>query len=166
MLKMPSKKTKTKSGRISLENVYKMEKEDLDVKQCVDIAISSRITPNKEKEYLLRKYISKSDALSMELSYVLNFIDQLKKELGMDDLDDEQIRTYLFDDTEKAIQTTLDRYASWKGTSKFTIGDFINSRNGKRIIEVQAHNCDLTQEDFINLLFERVDESIQSTLDG
>lgn len=162
---MPSKKTKTKSGRISLENVYKMEKEKLDIKQCVDIAINSRITPNKEKEYLLRKYISKRDALSMELSYVLSFIDDLKKDIGMDGLDDKQLRTCLFDDTEKAIQTTLDRYASWKGTSTFTISDFINSKRGKRIIEVQAHNCDLTKEDFINLLFERVDESIQAILD-
>ena len=162
---MPSKKTKTKCSRISLENVYKMDKENLDVKQCVDIALNSRATPNKEKEYLLRKYISKRDALSLELSNVLRFIDELKSELGFDELSDDQLRTQLFDDTEKAIQTTLDRFYSWKGTSTFTIGDFINSKDGKRIIEFQAHECDLTQEDFVDLLMQRVDESIQSTLD-
>lgn len=163
---MASKKTKTKSGRISLENVYKMDKENLDVKTCVDIAISSRTTPKKEKEYLLRKYISKADALSMELSFVLNAINEIKKDIGIDDLSDNAIRTYLFDDTEKAIQTTLDRYASWKGTSNVSINDFINTKNGKRIVEVQANNCDLTKEDFINLLLEKVDESMQTTLDN
>ena len=165
MLDMPSKQTKVKTGRVPLEHAYKMDKEQLDVKQCVAIALNSKATPNKEKEYLLRKYISKSEALSLELSNVLRFINELKNELGYNELSDDEIKIQLFDDTEKAIQRTLDDYYKWKGTKKVIIGDFINSKRGARLIEYYAHTCDLTQEDFVDLLKQRVNESFQSTLD-
>ena len=162
---MPNKQTKIKSGRIPLENAYKMDKENLNVKECVTIALNSKTTPNKEKEYLLRKYISKSEALSLELSNVLRFISELKNELGYDELSDDEIRMQLFDDTEKAIQKTLDEYYKWKGTHNVIIGDFINTKRGARLIEYYAHTCDLTQEDFVDLLKQRVNKCLQSTLD-
>lgn len=165
MLEMPSKQTRVKTGRVPIEHAYKMDKEQLNVRECVAIALDSKATPNKEKEYLLRKYISKSEALSLELSNVLRFIDELKRELGYDELSDDEIKTKLFDDTEKAIQQTLDEYYKWKGTLNVIIGDFINTKRGAKIIEFHAHNCDLTQEDFVDLLKQRVDEDIQSTLD-
>ena len=156
---MPNKQTKIKSGRIPLENAYKMDKENLNVKECVTIALNSKTTPNKEKEYLLRKYISKSEALSLELSNVLRFIGELKNELGYDELSDDEIRMKLFDDTEKAIKKTLDEYYEWKGIHNVIIGDFINTKRGTRLIEYYAHTCDLTQEDFVDLLKQRVNES-------
>ena len=156
---MPNKQTKIKSGRIPLENAYKMDKEKLNVKECVAIALNSKTTPNKEKEYLLRKYISKSEALSLELSNVLRFIGELKNELGYDELSDDEIRMKLFDDTEKAIKKTLDEYYEWKGIHNVIIGDFINTKRGTRLIEYYAHTCDLTQEDFVDLLKQRVNES-------
>ena len=154
---MPSKKTKVKSGRIPLEHAYKMEKENLNIKEYVAIALNSKATPNKEKKYLLRKYISKRDALSSELSMILGYINELKNELGYNELSDDEIRKELFNDTEKAIQNTIDEYYKWKGRHDVIIGDFINTKRGTRLIEYYAHTCDLTQEDFVDLLKQKAD---------
>ena len=162
---MASKKTTVKSGRIPFEYAYKMEKENLNVKECVAIALNSKVTPNKEKEYLLRKYISKKDALSSELIMVLGYINELKNELGYNELSDDEIRKELFNDTEKAIKKILDEYYEWKGTHNVIIGDFINTKRGTRLIEYYAHTCDLTQENFVDLLKQKVNESFQSIHD-
>ena len=69
-------------------------------------------------------------------------------------------------ETDQCLKITLDHFYSWKGTSKLSIIDFIESDRGSRIIDKQLPNLDMTKEDFVVMLIDKADGSTQTTLDS
>ena len=166
MLKMASKKTTVVGGRVPHNIAKEMENEGLKVPECVHIALKTKRNPQKLMEAELRSLLSEQEILASKLADVNLLIERYMKRLNIDKSIDELKEEFFIDDNEKAIQTTLDRFEHIKGDTKLSIYDFIETKEGKRIIENQLSKCDLTKEDFINLLFERHDKSIQTKLDS
>ena len=163
---MASKKTKVVCGRIPHDIAKQMENEGLKVPEAIQIALKTRKDPEMLYKAELRSLLSEQEILASKLAFVNTMIDEYMSKLGLEKSLDELKEELFIDDNEKAIQTTLERFEHIKGTSSLEIGDFINSREGKRIIKAQLSRCDLTEEDFINLLFEKHEKSRQTTLDS
>ena len=162
---MASKRTKVISVRLPLNIIKEMENDGLDGKEAIQIALKTRRNPEKLFEAELRSLLSEQEILSSRLAHVNIMIEEYLNKLGIEKSLDELKEELFLDDNEKAIQTTLERYEAIKGTSNLPIGDFINSRKGKQIINSQLSKCDLTKEDFIDLLIEKHEKSRQTTLD-
>ena len=166
VLEMASKKTKVVGGRVPHNVAKEMELHDLSVPECVQIALKSKRDPNVLLRIELRSLLAEQEILASRLAHVNLDIEDIMHKLNIDKSLDELKEELFIDDNEKAIQTTLERFERVKGSTSLTIGDFVNSREGKRIIDAQLSRCDLTKEDFINLLFEKHDKSIQTKLDS
>lgn len=162
---MTSKKTIVVGGRVPHKIAKEMEQEGLKVPECVQIALQTKRDPQKLMRAQLKDLLSEQELLASRLGYVNYAIDDLLNKLNIDKSLDELKDELFMDDNEKAIQTTLDRFEMWRGESNFTIYDYVETPAGKRVIDIQLARCDLTKEDFINLLFERHDKSIQTKLD-
>ena len=141
-----------------------MEEHDLKVPECVQIALKSKRDPNVLFKAELRSLLSEQEILASRLAYVNTRIDDVLQRLNIDKSIDELKEEFFVDDNEKAIQTTLERFETWRGESSLSIEEFVNSREGKRIIDIQMSKCDLTEEDFMTMLFEKHDKSIQTKL--
>ena len=165
MLKMASKKTKVVSGRITYDIAKEMKKENLSVNEAIQIALSTKKSPEKLLKAQLQSLLSENELLASKLALNNILIEELLSKLEYEGTLDELKEELFVSENDKAIQTTLERYNSMKGTSNLPIGDFINSRKGKQIINSQLSKCDLTKEDFIDLLIERHEKSRQTTLD-
>ena len=163
---MASKKTKVIGVRLPHNIIKQMEDEGLSGKEAIEIALNTRKSPEKLYQAELRSLLSEQEILASKLAFVNTMIDEYMSKLGLEKSLDELKEELFLDDNEKAIQTTLERFEFIKGTSSLAIDDFINSREGKRIIDAQLSRCDLTKEDFINLLFEKHEKSRQTTLDS
>lgn len=166
VLEMASKKTKVVCGRVPHNIAKEMEMHDLNVQEAVQIALKSKRDPNVLFKAELRSLLSEQEILASRLAHVNVMIEDVMQKLNIEKSIDELKEELFIDDNEKAIQTTLERFERVKGSTSLTIGDFVNTREGKRIINAQLSRCDLTKEDFINLLFEKHDKSIQTKLDS
>lgn len=164
--KMASKKTKVVGGRVPHNIVKEMEMHNLNVQEAVQIALKSKRDPNVLFEIELKSLLSEQEILASRLAHVNIMIEDYKKKLNIDKSNDELKKELFLDDNMKAIQTTLERFESMRHGSSFTIYDFVETREGKRIINAQLQRCDLTKEDFINLLFEKHEKSVQTKLDS
>ena len=163
---MASKKTKVVSGRVPHNIAKEMEMHDLSVPECVQIALKSKRDPNALLKIELRSLLSEQEILASRIARVNLDIEDIMHKLNIDTPLDELKQKLFIDDNEKAIQTTLERFERAKGESNLTLDIFVNSREGKRIIDAQLSKCDLTKEDFITLLYEKHDKSIQAKLDS
>lgn len=163
---MASKKTKVVGGRVPYDVAKEMEEQDLKVPECVQIALKSKRDPNVLFKAELRSLLSEQEILASRLAYVNTRIDDVMQRLNIDKSIDELKKELFVDDNEKAVQTTLERFEIWRGESSLSIEEFVNSREGKRIIDIQMSKCDLTEEDFMTKLFEKHDKSIQTKLDS
>lgn len=163
---MASKKTKVVGGRVPHNIVKEMEMHNLNVPECVQIALKSKRDPAVLLKIELRSLLSEQEILASRLARVNLDIEDIMHKLNIDKPLDELKQELFIDDNEKAIQTTLERFELWRGETNLTVDDFVNSREGKRIITAQLSRCDLTKEDFINLLFEKNDGSFQTKLDS
>ena len=166
MLIMASKKTKVVCGRVPHNIAKEMDSQGLKVPEAIQIALKTKRDPESLYKAELRSLLSEQEILASKLAHVNTQIDEYMSKLNINKSLDEVKEELFIDDNEKAIQTTLERFESFKGTSKITIEDFINSREGKRVIDFQLSKCDLTKEDFIALLIEKHEKSIQTTLDS
>jgi len=164
MRKMTSKRTKVVSGRLPYETIKEMEELGLKVNECVQIALKTKRTPKKLMEAELRSLLSEQENLASRLADVTTQIYELMSKLNIDKSIDELKEDYFVDDNTKAVQTTLERFEVWRGETSLSMSDFVISREGKRIIDAQVFRCDLTKEDFIDMLFETYDKSIQTKL--
>ena len=162
---MASKNTKVIGVRLPLTTIKDMETQGLTGKEAVYIALKTKRTPESLYKAELRSLLSEQEILASKLAHVNTQIDEYMSKLNINKSLDELKEELFLDDNEKAIQTTLERFEAIKGTSNLLIGDFINSRKGKQIIDSQLSKCDLTKEDFITLLIEKHEKSRQTTLD-
>ena len=163
---MTSKKTKVVGGRVPHNIAKEMELQGLNVQECVQIALKSKRDPNALLEIELRSLLSEQEILASRLAHVNLMIEDYMHKLNIDKSVDELKKEVFVDDNAKAIQRTLEHYENIKGETKLSIYDFVQTRKGKRIIEQQMKTCDLTKEDFINLLFEKHEKSFQTKLDS
>lgn len=163
---MASKKTTVVSGRIPYDLKKQMQKENLSVRDCIEIAINVKKNPKKEYEAELKSLLSESELLASKIAFNSFRIEELKSEIGFTGNDDDLKKELFVSETDHRLQITLDHYESWKGTSKLSIHDFIYSERGSRIIDKQLPNLDITKEDFIVMLIDKADGSIQTTLDS
>lgn len=163
---MASKKTIVVGGRVPHNVAKEMEAHGLKVPECVQIALKSKRDPNVLFKAELRSLLSEQEILASRLAYVNTRIDDVMQRLNIDKSIDELKEELFVDDNAKAIQTTLERFETWRGDSSLSIDEFVNSREGKRIIDIQMSKCDLTEEDFMTMLFEKHDKSIQTKLDS
>lgn len=164
--KMASKKTKVVSGRVPHNIAKEMEMHNLNVQEAVQIALNSKKNPNVLFEIELRSLLSEREILASRLAHVNLMIEDYMEKLNIEKSIDELKEELFLDDNQKAVQKTLEHFEILKGESSLTIDNYIISRKGKRMIEAQLSRCDLTKEDFINLLFEKHDKSIQTKLDS
>ena len=163
---MASKKTKVVSGRVPHNIVKEMEMHNLNVQEAVQIALKSKRDPNVLFEIELRSLLSEQEILASRLAHVNIMIEDYMKRLNIEKSLDELKEDLFVDDNMKAIQTTLERFENLRHGSSLSIYDFVETREGKRIINAQLQRCDLTKEDFINLLFEKHEKSVQTKLDS
>ena len=163
---MASKKTKVVGGRVPHNVVKEMEMHDLNVPECVQIALKCKRDPTVLLRIELRSLLSEQEILASRLARVNLGIEEIMQKLNIDKPLEELKQELFIDDNEKAIQTTLERFELWRGETNLTVDDFVNSREGKRIINAQLSRCDLTKEDFIIMLFEKHDGSFQTKLDS
>lgn len=163
---MTSKKTKVVSGRITYDKVKEMKAIDLNVVEAIQIALNTKRTPEKMYRTRLRSLISENEYHASMIACNNLAIDELTKKIGFEGTLEELKEELFMTESEDAIQTTLERFESVKGTSSLSLMDFISSKNGARIIDIQLQKTDLTKEDFINLLIEKHDKSIQTKLDS
>lgn len=163
---MASKKTKVVGGRVPHNVAKEMEMQGLNVPECVQIALKSKRDPSALLEIELRSLLSEQEILASRLAHVNLMIEDYMQKLNIDKSVDELKEDLFLDDNQKAVQKTLEHFEKIKGESGLTIDNYIISRKGKRMIEGQLLRCDLTKEDFINLLFEKHDKSIQAKLDS
>ncbi len=162
---MASKKTTVVSGRISYDLKKEMQKENLSVRDCIEIAINVRKNPKKEYEAELKKLLSESEILASKIASNNIRINEIKSEIGFTGNDDDLKKELFVTQAEESIQITLDHYESWKGNTNLSIGDFIESKRGSKIISNQLLKLDLTKEDFVLMLLEKADNTTQVTLD-
>ena len=162
---MASKKTTVVSGRIPYDLKKQMQKENLTVRDCIEIAINVKKNPKKEYEAELKKLLSESEILASKIAFNNIRIEELKNEIGFTGNEDDLKKELFVSQTEESLQITLDHYNSWKGTSKLTIVDFIESERGSKIIDNQLLKLDLSKEDFVIMLMDKADGSTQTTLD-
>lgn len=163
---MTSKKTKVVSGRITYDKVKEMKTNDLSVVEAIQIALNTKKTPEKMYKAKLRGLLSDNEYHASMIACNNLVIDELKKKIGFEGTLEELKEELFMSENDDAIQTTLERFKSYKGTSHIGIMDFISSKNGERIIDIQLKKTDLSREDFINLLIEKHDKSIQTKLDS
>lgn len=162
---MASKKTVVVSGRVPHKTVKEMINAGMKVPDAIEIALKTKRDPNSLYKAELRSLLSEREILASRIAHVNIMIDDYMSKLGIEKSLDELKEELFLDDNEKAVQTTLERYYHVKGTSGLTIEDFIETREGKRIIDFQLSKCDLTKEDFIDLLIVKCEQSRQTTLD-
>lgn len=162
---MTSKKTKVVSGRITYDKVKEMKENDLNVVEAIQIALNTKRNPEKMYRAKLRGLISENKYHASMIASNNIVITELKNKIGFEGTIEELEKELFMSENNDAIQTTLERFNSIKGTSNLSIIDFISSKKGERIIDKQLKNTDLTKEDFINLLIENHDKSIQTKLD-
>lgn len=162
---MTSKKTKVVSGRITYDKVKEMKENDLNVVEAIQIALNTKRNPEKMYRAKLRGLISENKYHASMIASNNIVITELKNKIGFEGTIEELEKELFMSENNDAIQTTLERFNSIKGTSNLSIIDFISSKKGERIIDKQLKNTDLTKEDFINLLIEKHDKSIQTKLD-
>ena len=163
---MASKKTKVVGGRVPHNIAKEMEMLGLSVPECVQIALNTKREPNGMLKVELMSLLSEEELLSSRLAHVNLMIEDYMKRLNIDKTKEELKEELFLDNNQKAVQKTLDHYKQIKGDTILTIDNYIVSRKGKRMIDEQLSRCDLTKEDFINLLFEKHDKSIQTKLDS
>jgi len=166
MVEMASKKTKVISVRLPYDVIEQMKDNELNGKDAIELALNMRKTPEKMYRAKLRGLISDNKYHASMIALNNQAIDELKKKIGFEGTLEELENEILVSENDEAIQTTLERFESMKGTSKLDIHDFINSKSGKRIIDVQLKKTDLTIDDFVNLLIEKHEKSRQTTLDS
>ena len=163
---MASKKTKVVSGRVPHNVVEEMNMHDLNVAECVQIALKSKRDPTVLLRIELRSLLSEKENLASRLADVSTRIDECKQKLNITKSDDELKEELFVDDNEKAVQQLLDKYESERGTTTLLIGDFINTTKTQRYIDGLLRKCDMTKEDFICAVIEKYERSIQTTLDS
>ena len=163
---MASKKTTVVSGRIPYDLKKQMQQENLSVRDCIEIALNVKRTPKKDLEIELKKLLSESEVMASKMAANNLRISELKSEIGFTGSDDDLKKELFVSETDHRLQITLDQYNSWKGTSALTIEDFIYSDRGNKIIDNQLLELDLSKEDFIVMLIDKADGSIQTTLDS
>ena len=163
---MASKKTTVVSGRIPYDLKKQMQKENLSVRDCIEIAINVKKNPKKEYEAELKSLLSQSELLASKIAFNSFRIEELKSEIGFTGTDDDLKKELFVSETDQCLQITLDHYKSWKGTSTLNIVDFIESERGSRIIDKQLLKLDIAKEDFIVMLMDKADGSTQTTLDS
>ncbi len=161
---MTSKKTKVVSGRITYDKVKEMKDNDLNVAEAIQIALNTMKTPEKRYKAKIRDLFIENDYHTSMIAGNNIMLDELKNKIRFEGSLEELKQEVFESENDEAIQTTLERFGSFKGTSNISIYDFINSKKGERIIEIQMKKTDLGKEDFINLLIEKHDKSIQTTL--
>ena len=163
---MASKKTTVVSGRIPYDLKKQMQRENLTVRDCIEIAINVKKNPKKEYEAELKSLLSESELLASKIAFNNIRIEEIKSEIGFTGNDDDLKKELFVSETDQCLQITLDHYNSWKGTSKLSILDFIYSERGSKIIDKQLLKLDIAKEDFIIMLMDKADGSIQTTLDS
>lgn len=162
---MASKKTTVVSGRIPYDLKKQMQRENLSVRDCIEIAINVKKNPKKEYETELKSLLSESELLASKIAFNNIRIEELKAEIGFTGNDDDLKKELFVSEIDQCLQTTLDHYKSWKGTGKLSIMDFIESDRGSRVIDNMLLNLDLSKEDFVIMLMDKADGSTQTTLD-
>ena len=163
---MASKKTTVVSGRIPYDLKKQMQRENLTVRDCIEIAINVKKNPKKEYEAELKSLLSESELLASKIAFNNIRIEEIKSEIGFTGNDDDLKKELFVSETDQRLQITLDQFKTWKGTSKLNIMDFIESDRGNRVIDTQLPHLDIAKEDFIIMLIEKADGSIQTTLDS
>ena len=163
---MASKKTTVVSGSIPYDLKKQMQRENLTVRDCIEIAINVKKNPKKEYEAELKSLLSQSEVLASKIAFNNIRIEELKSEIGFTGTDDDLKKELFVSETDHRLQITLDSFKSWKGTTKLTILDFIESKRGNEVIDRQLLELDLSKEDFIIMLMDKADGSIQTTLDS
>jgi len=163
---MASKKTKVVGVRLPLDVIKEMKNANLTGKEAIQIALNTKKSPEKLYKAQLRKLLSENEYHASMIALNNTTITELKNKIGFEGTLEELEKEVMMSETDEAIQTTLDRYESIKGSTKLPIMDFITSKRGEQIIEIQLAKTDLTKEDFIDLLIEKHDKSIQTKLDS
>ena len=163
---MASKKTTVVGGRVPHKMAKEMENEGLKVPECVHIALKTKRNPQKLMEAELRSLLSEQEILASKLADVTLLIERYMERLNIDKSIDELKEELFIDDNEKAVQRTLEHFELKRGDSDLSIHDYVKTKAGKRVIDIQMSKCDLTEEDFMTMLFERHDKSIQTKLDS
>lgn len=163
---MTSKKTTVVSGRVPHNIEKDMKMLNLKVPECVQIALQVKQDPQKLMEAELRSLLAEQEMLASRTAHVNLMIEDYMNKLNINKSVEELKQEFFIDNNEKAIQTTLKRFESARGESNMHINEYIQSKAGKRVFEAQLSKCDLTEEDFINALFERYERSIQTKLDS
>lgn len=128
---MASKKTKVVCGRVPHNIAKEMDSQGLKVPEAIQIALNTKRDPESLYKAELRSLLSEQEILASRLAHVNVMIDDYMSKLGIEKSLDELKEELFIDDNEKAIQTTLERYEAYKGTSHLPIGDFINSKKRK-----------------------------------
>ena len=162
---MKREKTIVVSGRIPPELRTKMIKHNLTVKEAVELAVHLKLNPHIEYEAELKSLLSENERLSNQIVRNNQRIGELKELIGFDGSNTQLKEELLSNENDKAIQKTLDRYFSWRGSSGATIYNFIESKVGKDYIDLQLSKCDLSEDEFKLELITKCDDSKQTTLD-
>lgn len=162
---MASKKTTVVSGRIPYDLKKQMQRENLSVRDCIEIAINVKKNPKKEYETELKSLLSESELLASKMAFNNIRIEELKAEIGFTGNDDDLKKELFVSEIDQCLQITLDHYNSWKGTGKLSIMDFVESDRGSMVIDNMLLKLDLSKEDFVIMLMDKADGSTQTTLD-
>ena len=163
---MASKKTTVVSGRVPHNVAKEMERAGLKVPECVHIALQTKQNPKKRMEADLRSLLAEQEILASRTAHVNLMIEDYKKKLNITKSNDELKKELFVDDNEKAVQRTLEHFELARGETSLTIQDYVETKAGKRVVDIQMSKCDLTREDFMIMLFEKHDKSIQTKLDS
>lgn len=160
---MTKKSTTVVSGRIPEDLKQQMNEMGINVREAIEIALSTKTNPQKEFESRLRKLLSKKEILANELVSIDAEIEQIKEQANINLSNDKLKEKFFLDDTMKAVQNTLDYYYHWSKERGNTIEEFIDLKSD--IIDRYTQNIDLSREEFNLLLIEHKEKSEQTTLE-
>lgn len=163
---MASKKTVVVGGRVPRNIETQMKQHNLKVPEAVQIALQTKANPQKLMEAELRSLLAEQEILANKLADTNLLIEKYMKRLNITKTVDELKQDIFVDDNKKAVQRTLERFESKRGESALTLDDYIVTKEGKRVIKQQLSKCDLTEPDFMTMLYELHDKSFQTKLDS
>ena len=134
--------TITVSARIPLKLKEKMIKENLNTRECIDIALSVKNNPKKENELKLKK-------LLIQANIILQEIEVIKQNLDITESNEVLLKTVMSNDEIDAISIVVDRFRAKRGNSNLSIYDFVASEEGSRIINIKLSELSISKGEFI-----------------
>lgn len=144
------------SGRITASEKSKMQEHGIKVRDAIQVKIALEEDPHRLLRY--RRNILKNEirTLKHQLKAKESELKEINEELGF-----QNEKGIIFDvEVQDAGKTILERYKNTKGTSNLTIDDYLESKDGKRIVKNQIGLYGGgNKEEFKNMLNEYVKEN-------